>query len=83
MTKLNLKTFSSQNKPLVISKEKEKSVVLKTQQNFFNRLLTVSRSRQVDLKEVLKFELTSVPLSIFHLSGEMRKINKSQLLKEL
>lgn len=34
------------------------------------------------LEEVLKYELTSIPLSLFHLDGTMRKTTKSNLLKE-
>ena len=53
----------------------------------FSRLLTVGAMRQLDLKEVLSNELSTIPLSLslslFHTAGEMRKTNKSQLLKEL
>ena len=49
----------------------------------FSRLLTVGTVRQLDLKEVLSHELSSIPLSLFHTTGEMTKTNKSQLQKEL
>lgn len=81
--KLKLNTFSSQLKPLIIGKDKEKMSVLKTQQNIFARLLSVSRTRYIDLKEVLQYELTSLPLSLFHMDGTMRKTVKCNLLKEL
>ena len=81
--KLNLFTFSSGNKPLKISRKSEPVIILKKHQNLFSRLITVSMSREIDLKDVLAHELSAVPLSIFHPTGEMRKTNKSQLLKEL
>ena len=34
------------------------------------------------LKEVLSHELSTILLSLFHTTGEMRKTNKSQLLKK-
>ena len=43
----------------------------------------MSRSREVDLQDVLSNELSPVPLSIAHLNGSTRKTAKSNLLKEL
>jgi len=83
LKKLQLNTFSSLTKPIIISKGKEKESILKVQQDLFARLLTVSKLREIDLAEVLQFELTSIPLSLFHLDGTMRKTSKSNLLKEL
>ena len=81
--KLKLYTFSTGNKPLKISRKNEASITFKYHQDLFSRLITVSTSRQIDLKVVLSHELAAVPLSLFHTTGEMRKTNKSQLLKEL
>ena len=80
--KLNLKTFSSADKPMQIKKKNE-TVILKNQQNIFSRLLSVSSARPIDLKGVFSHELSAIPLSLFHSTGEMRKTTKSQLLKEL
>ena len=48
-----------------------------------SRLLIVSQSREIYLQNILTYELAPVALALFHLTGEMRKTNKSQLLKEL
>lgn len=81
--KLNLRTFSSMDKQIKIPRQNEATLILKTQQNLFSRLLSVSSTRHVDMKSVLCHELSAVPLSIFHPNGEMRKTTKSNLLKEL
>ena len=64
-----------------ISKNKEK--VIKYDKDLLQRFLVVSRSREIDLQDVLSYELSPVPLSIAHLKGSTRKTAKSNLLKEL
>ena len=81
--KMNLHTFSDENKPLKVSRKKEPAAILKDDKVLFSRLLTASVQRDIDLKAVLSYELSAVPLSLFHPTGEMRKTVKSQLLKEL
>jgi len=81
--RMNLKTFSSTNKTMKVSRKDEGTITLKYQQNVFSRLLSVSGSRNIDLKTILSYELAPVPLSLFYLSGEMRKTNKSDLLHKL
>ena len=49
----------------------------------FLRLLTVSKTKTVDLKSVLSHLFSVVPLSIFYPIGEQRKLAKSKLLHEL
>ena len=43
------------------------------------RLLGVSKSRDVDLRKVLQYELAAVPPALFHGDGTMRKTNKADL----
>ena len=64
-----------------ISKDKEK--VIKYDKDLFQRFLVVSRDREIDLQDVLSYELSPVPLSIAHLNRNMRKTAKSNFLKEL
>ena len=56
---------------------------MKYDKDLFQRFLVVSRSREIDLHDVLSYELSPVPLSIAHLNGSTRKTAKSNLLKEL
>ena len=43
----------------------------------------MTTTRNIDLKSVLSYELFAVPLSLFHLTGEMCNTAKSKLLQEL
>ena len=80
---MNLYTFQPVNKKFKINKKSELTIILKEHQLLFSRLPTVGVVRQLDLTEVLSHELSTISLSLFHTKGEMRKTNKSQLLKEL
>ena len=59
------------------------SRVLRSDWELFSQLLVASRKRDLDLKNVLSYELSPVPLSISTLSGNIRKTAKSNLLAEL
>ena len=61
---------------------KEPLVILKDDKVLFSRLPTTSAQRDINLKMVLSYELSAVPLSLFHLTGEMCKTDKSQILHE-
>ena len=43
----------------------------------------MSRSREINLQDVLSYKLSPVPSSTAHLNGSTRKTAKSNLLKEL
>lgn len=49
----------------------------------FNRLLIIGKSREVDLKNLLSYSLTSVPLSLGTGNGTICKTNKANLMHEL
>ena len=48
----------------------------------FGRLLVAAKSRQIELKEVLTYELSAVPYALVHPDGSLRKTTKSVLLSE-
>ena len=75
--KLKVSTFASTNKPVKIQSGKERIQVFKSGCDFFHRCSIVSQKRDVDMVNVLSYELAAVPLSIAHLNGDMRKTNKS------
>ena len=66
-----------------VSSKKAGERVLRSDRELFSRLLVASRKRDLDLKNVLSYELNPVPLSTSTLSGNMRKTAKSKLLEEL
>ena len=63
-TKMKLKTFASLTKPLNSAKSKEKQIVINANRHLWNRLAIVSKSRDIDFKDVLSYELSLVPLSL-------------------
>ena len=84
LKRADTKTFSfSFNKKVKVSSQKAGERVLRSDWKLFSRLLIASRKRDFDLKNLLSYELSPVPLSISTLSGNMRKTAKSKLLAEL
>ena len=70
-------------KTLESNPKNEKLTSFKAHHNIFPRLLTVCKTKTVDLRSVLSYELSGVSLSIFHSTVEQRKSAKSKLLHEL
>lgn len=61
----------------------EKVVTVCADRDIFVRLVIAARSQDIDLRDVLSYELTTVPFSLAHPDGSHRKTNKSELLAEL
>ncbi|CAG9815489.1 unnamed protein product [Phaedon cochleariae] len=49
----------------------------------FRRVICAARSQDMDLSNILSYELTSVPASLFNEDGSVRKTVKSELAKQL
>ena len=82
LAKQQLKTFSSVRKPLRVTvKSKEKSIVV--DRDLLARIVTIAKSREVDLGNLFQCELTTVPLSTAKLDGSLNKTAKSVLLHQL
>ena len=75
---MKIKTFSSTNKKIRV-KSSDKLVTVNADRDLFGRLLIVSNTRQICLKEVLSFELSPVPFSLANADGSLRKGAKSVL----
>ena len=77
--KQTIKTFSTLNKPMKIKTHgKVESVNIDRQ--IFSKLTIIAQSREVDIKTLLNYELTPVPLALFNLDGTMRKTTKSMTM---
>jgi len=81
--KTNIKTFQSLTKPIKVTKDKQNLKIINIDRQVYGRLLVISKDRDVDLKNVLSYELAPVPLSLANMDGSLRKTQKSNLLKEL
>jgi len=78
--RLTIKTFADMRKPLPTDKQKK---LMCSTEVLFRRLLSVSKTRDIDLQKVLEHELAAVPPALFNDDGTMRKTNKSDLAKKL
>ena len=74
MQKCTMSTFSDRKKAL--PNDKDRKLIIESEV-LFRRLLGVSKSRDVDLRKVLQYELAAVPPTLFHGDGTMRKNNKA------
>ena len=64
LKKMNIKTFASLLKKAKMKSVDEKLVTVSADRNLFGRLLIASRSRYINLREVLKYKLDSVPCAL-------------------
>ena len=82
LSKQKLKTFASIRKPVSITvNSKEKSIT--ADRDLFARSVITAKSREVDIRYLFQYELTTVPLSLSKLDGSLNKSPKSLLLAEL
>ena len=80
MQKCTMSKFADIKKAL--PNDKDRKLIIDSEV-LFRRLLGVSKSRDVDLRKVLQYELAAVPPALFHGDGTMRKTNKAELAKRL
>ena len=64
-------------KNIQVKASDEKLTTVNADRTLFARLLIASRSRNIDLREVLKYELSPVPYTLAHTDGTLRKSTKS------
>ncbi|MCG8044917.1 MAG: hypothetical protein N0E48_04465, partial [Candidatus Thiodiazotropha endolucinida] len=58
----------------------EKTATIAADRELFGRLIIAAKARDIDVKDVLTYELSSVPFALAHSDGTLRKVNKSTLL---
>ncbi|CAH3141995.1 unnamed protein product, partial [Porites evermanni] len=83
LKQLKIKTFASTKKKITLKSTNEKVISIDADRNLFGRLLIVANSREVNLRDVLAYELSPVPLSLAHCDGSLRKTTKSVLMSVL
>ena len=74
--KLKVKTFESTTTKIQVKAVNDKLVTVGADRELFGRLLIAANVRQINLKEVLCYELSSVPFSAYQ-DGSLRKTAKS------
>ena len=80
---LRIKTFNTTRKKVRIPSSNEKAVVMAEDRDLFGRLLIVAKVREINLREVLSYELSAVPYSLAHSDGTLRQTAKNVLLQIL
>ena len=71
-----LKSFASLNKPFR-SKAEQKAQAIDIDRQIFGKLTIIGQAREVNMQELLTYELAPVPLALFNLDGTLRKNRKS------
>ena len=64
---------------VISTSQKEKISAVNADGEIFGRLLVAAKHRDIDLKEVLSYELCSAPIALRHPDGTLRKTGKSTL----
>ena len=80
--KKQLKTFDSIGKKKVY-KVKDELIPAKADRDTFGRMLVIQRIREINLQNVLEYELSSQSLSLSKPNGETQKSDKSRLFGHL
>ena len=80
---LKIKTFSCTTKKTQVKVSNDKFATVRADRDLFGRLLIASNARQIDLKEVLSYELSTVQFALAHQDGSLRKTIKSVFAKIL
>jgi len=77
--KLKVKTFESTTRKIQVKVVNDKLVTVGADRELFGHLLIAVNVRQISLKEVLCYELSSVLSSLAYQDGSLRKTTKSTL----
>ena len=80
LKKLKIDTFKVTTQKISLKRTRGKVVTLNADRELFGRLLVVAKTRSINLKEILSYELSCVPVSLVHPDGTMRKTVKSALM---
>ena len=83
LSNLKINTVASLVKKKTVKLVDEKVLTSNADHERFGRLVIGAKSRDINLKDVLSYELSAVPFALVHTDGSLRKTNKSVLMAEL
>ena len=78
-----MKNFAAIAVTVKMSSKNLKIKELQCTRDLFGRLLYLAVRLDLDLKDILSYPLSPVPLSLAHVDGTLHKTDKSKLLKKL
>lgn len=76
---LKVKTCSTMSKKLNVKAANDKVITINADRDLFGRLLIAANARQINLKEVLHYELAPISCALAQQDGSLRKTTKSVL----
>ena len=82
-SKLKVKTFETTVKKVQLKAADEHLITVKSDKDLFRRLMLVANVREVNIRDVLSYELSPVPCFLAHNDGSLRKATKSDLASAL
>ena len=80
LKKLKIDTFKLTMLKISQKGIRGKVITLTTERELLRQLLVVAKTRSINLKEILGYELSCVPISLVHPDGTMQKTVKSALM---
>ena len=83
LKKTKLQTFSIVGKKVTSKSRKGELVAMKNSKVLFAKMLLISKSRNLDMEEVLKYSLRPFPSSLATSEGDLVKTAKSKLLQTI
>ena len=82
ISSLKIKTFESLSQRTKVKTHSDKMFTIAADRDLFARLIISAKSRDIKLKEVLNYELSTVLHWLTHANGTLRKTTKSALLEK-
>ena len=83
VTSLKIKRFSTTTKKTSIKSTNEKLISVSADRDLFGRLLMAANARQINLRDELSYELSTVLFALSHQDGTLRKTSLKNKLKLL
>ena len=78
-----MKTFETTEKKVQLKAADEHLITVKSDKDLFRRLMLGANVREVNIREVLSYELSPAPCFLAHNDGSFRKATKSDLASAL
>ena len=83
VTSLKIKRFSTTTKKTSVKSTNEKLISVSADRDLFGRLLIAANARQINLRDELSYELSTVLFALSHQDGTLRKTSLKNKLKLL
>ena len=81
--KTNLKTFSKKSTGSKTTTKEGKVVELRNDSKFISRLLAIGQSREIDMRNLMRYSLRKYPAPLATSNGDLVKTPKCKLMHEL